>query len=150
MEELPIHPSIVHFAIVLPIITLIFEAIFRISKNYTYSHISYFLAILSALAFAGAMFSGNIDGPNAYPLMSSEGQHELKEHKELGLYITIAMGILAMVKIASVRLKKEILGLVFLVGMIGVVGITMQQGHDGGELVYKYAANVECPEEEED
>jgi len=145
MEELPLHPALVHFAIVLPLITLVFELIYRVSKNHIYSHISFILAIFSAIFIALAMYSGNIAGPDVYPLLNEHGKIELKEHKELGLYLALAMGVLAMIKIASIRLNKNILGIIFVVGMFIFNYGVLVQGHHGGELVYEYGAGVDCP-----
>ena len=144
-ESVPLHPAIVHFAIVLPILVLIFQGLFLATKELTYSKISFILAIVTALFLIGAWYSGGImqDAKGSiYPLLSEGGKEELSEHAKLGFYLAIAMSILAILKVVASKLQKQILEVVFLIGIVIFIGLNLKQGKDGGELVYEYGAGV--------
>jgi uncharacterized membrane protein len=144
-EAIPLHPAIVHFAVVLPILTLVFEALFLYSKNETYSKVAFVLAIFSAIFVIAAWYSGGIlqqTSENIYPLLNDEGKEELKEHAKLGFILAIVMSALAILKIIAYKLQKQILEIVFLVAMVALVATTLKQGKDGGELVYEFSAGI--------
>ena len=144
-ESIPLHPAIVHFAIVLPILVLIFQGLFLYTKELTYSKISFVLAIVTALFLIGAWYSGGIlqDAKGSiYPLLSEHGKEELSEHANLGFILAIAMSVLAILKVLASKLQKQILEIVFLIGVVIFIGANLQQGKDGGELVYEYGAGI--------
>ena len=143
--SIPLHPAIVHFAIVLPILVLVFQGLFLFTKEVTYSKISFVLAIVTALFLIGAWYSGGIlqDAKGSiYPLLSEHGKKELGEHANLGLILAISMSVLAILKVLATKLQKQILEVVFLIGLVVFIGANLKQGKDGGELVYENGAGV--------
>lgn len=143
--SVPLHPAIVHFAIVLPILTLVFQSLFLVTKNDSYNRVTFVLAIFTALFAIGAWYSGGIlqgTAENIYPMLPEKGQEELKEHAALGQYLAISMSILAILKIIASKIQKQGLEIIFLVGLIVYIGTNLEQGKDGGELVYEYGAGI--------
>ncbi len=143
-SAIPLHPAIVHFAIVLPILTLVFQGVFLYTKNETYSKVTFLLAIFAAIFTIGAWYSGGVMQGIAdiAGVLSDEGKEELKEHAKLGIILAIAMSVLAIVKVLASKFQKQILEVIFLVGVILVITLMLKQGKDGGELVYEYGAGI--------
>jgi len=137
-----LHPAIVHFVIVLPIIILLLEFYNLFARKKTVGGFSFILIILTVVAFAGAYFTGLVDGKEAGSLLSAEGKKELLSHKLLGTYLLIGSAVLLFFKLLSLTGKKLFKFLFFFV-LIGFIVATLKQGKEGGELVYEHGANVE-------
>jgi len=138
-----IHPISVHFAVVLPVVALVFGLIYMVTKSEGMSKISSRAFVFAALGVAIAWYTGNQAGPDVYPLLDPEGQKDLLDHKKFGLYLAIAMGVVAVLKFAGCQLKKFMLEALAVVLLLGVVGGLFAQGKIGGELVYEHGAGVE-------
>lgn len=146
IDQIPVlaHPPIDHFAIALPIIILLIELINVFTKKRAISVISLFLMVVAVVAVAAAYYSGGVDGKEAYPLLSDAGQAELKFHKLLGTYLLIASAVVLLFKLLSMILSSAIMRAAYMLLLIAFVAGILQQGKDGGELVYEYGANVEA------
>ena len=138
-----LHPPVDHFIIALPIVVLLLEIINLFAKKRAIGVVSFFLIILTVVAAVAAYFTGSVDGKEAWDFLSQAGQSELKEHKLLGTYLMLASGVLLVFKLLSAMIQRGMMkGLFLLILIIFVAGI-LKQGKEGGELVYKYGANVE-------
>jgi len=138
-----LHPPVDHFIIALPIVVLLLEIINLFAKKRAIGFVSFFLIILTVVAAVAAYFTGSVDGKEAWDLLSQAGQTELKEHKLLGTYLMLASTVVLLFKLLSAMIQRGMMkGLFLLILIIFVAGI-LKQGKEGGELVYKYGANVE-------
>jgi uncharacterized membrane protein len=148
-----LHPIFAHFAIVLPVVTLIMVIYHLKVKSITSYNYALALAIASALAMIAAWYTGGIDGKAAYEgLMIGKdgGVEELMEHKQLGTVLAVFLAaVVVMMKVSAVK-ENRYLMYISIVSLAVVVGLTFIQGKHGGELVYEYAANVELPVDEDD
>jgi len=133
-----IHPASVHFAMVLPVVAAAFGVAYMISKKEILSKITARTTLVAALAMIAAWYTGNQAGPQIFDYLSEAGQHELLEHKQLGLYLAISMGIIALLQIAGCRLKKFALQTIATLLLIVAMFTTFLQGKDGGEIVYNH------------
>ena len=133
-----LHPATVHFAMVLPVVASVFGLIYLVKRDELMSKISSRATLIAALAMIGVWYTGNQAGPEIYDYLSKAGKHELMEHKALGFYLAIAMGIIAVLKIAGCLMKKFIIEAVAIVLLLGATVVTFAQGKDGGEIVYNY------------
>lgn len=133
-----IHPATVHFAMVLPVVASAFGVAYLISRKEIMSKIAARTTLVAALAMIGVWYTGNQAGPLVYNYLSEAGKHELLEHKQLGLYLAIAMSIIALLQIAGCRLKKFGLEALAIVLLIGAMFTTFLQGKHGGEIVYDH------------
>jgi len=133
-----LHPATVHFAIVLPVVASAFGVAYLISRKEIMSKIAARTTLLAALAMIGVWYTGSQAGPLIYDYLSQAGKHELLEHKQLGLYLAIAMSIIALLQIVGCRLKKFALEALAIVLLIGAMFTTFLQGKDGGEIVYDH------------
>jgi uncharacterized membrane protein len=136
-----IHPAVVHFVIAIPIVIFLIEIINLGFKKRALSVLSLFLMVVVAVAMSVAYFTGTVDCKEAYSLLTSEGQAELKEHKLLGIYLVYGSVVMILLKLLFMALSKTVARLFFIVLLMGFIAITLKQGKDGGELVYEHGAN---------
>ena len=138
-----LHPPVDHFIIALPIIVLLLEIINIFAKKKAIGVVSFFLLILTVVAAIAAYFTGSTDGKEAWDLLSKAGQTELKAHKLFGTYLMLASAVVLLFKLISAMIQRGLAKAVYLLVLIVFVAGILKQGKDGGELVYKYGANVE-------
>lgn len=144
------HPAVVHFIIALPVIVLLIELVNLLVKKRALGVTTFFLLLLAVVASAVAYLTGNVDGKEAYPLLSQAGQVDLKAHKLFGTYLMFAGVIVVVFKLLSVLVKRGLMkALYILVLIVFVVGI-FKQGKEGGALVYAHGANVQKVQEIDD
>ena len=133
-----LHPATAHFAMVLPVVASVFGLIYLFTRSEGMSKISSGTTFFAALAMIGVWYTGNEAGPLIYDYLSDQGKHELIEHKSLGLYLAIAMGVIALLKIAGCQMKKFAIEALAIILLVAVTLTTFLQGKMGGELVYNY------------
>ena len=143
MEPTLLHPPLVHFAIVLPLVALIFQLAFSVTNNYNYSQWSTRILFVAALVMVGTWYTGGLEGQDVYPLLSENGQEVLKSHKNLGLYIMIATIALAIVKFVACKSRNVILETIVFIGLLAVTSSLAYQGLLGGDVVYKHGGGVQ-------
>jgi len=137
------HPPVDHFVIAIPILVLIIELINLVAKKRAIGVISFVLLIIGMVAAVAAYLTGTVDGKEAFDALTQAGQSELKEHKLLGTYLMLASAVVVIFKMLSSVVKRGIMKALYLLILVVFVAGILKQGHDGGELVYKYGANVE-------
>lgn len=133
-----IHPATAHFAMVLPVVASALGIAYLINRQEIFSKLSSISIFFSALAMGLVWYTGSQAGPEIYDYLSEAGQHELIEHKELGLYLAIAMGIIFILKAIGCQTKKFALEALAIILLLGATATTFLQGKDGGEIVYNY------------
>ncbi len=133
-----LHPATVHFAMVLPLVAAVFGLIYLIKRDEAMSKLSSRVTVIAAIAMIVAWYTGSQAGPEVYDYLSESGQHELMEHKTLGLYLAIAMGIIALIKLVGCKLKNFMIEALAIVLLIGATAVTFAQGKVGGEIVYNH------------
>ena len=139
-----IHPAIVHFVIAIPIVILLLELYNLGVKRRSISVFSLILLLIVAVAMFGAYLTGGVDGKAAWDALGAEGQSELKEHKLLGIYLVYASLGLVLFKLLFMAIGKTFGRILFILILGGFIAVTLNQGKEGGELVYKYGANNEA------
>ena len=143
--EVPVllHPPLVHFAIVLPVIILLLEFINLFMRKRALSVVSLSFLTLLAIVLFGAFFTGKVDGTEAWSAMTSDAKEVLKEHKLIGTYLAYASLLLLFLKFLNLT-KNATLKVLYMLILIGFVFATLYQGKEGGELVFKHGTNVEA------
>lgn len=138
-----LHPPVVHFAVALPVVAALFGLVYLFQRGEGMSKLSTRLLVVAAVAVIAAWFTGSQGGPDVYPLLSEAGQGELKEHKQLGTYLAIAFGVIAVIKFAGCWLKNFAAEALAVLLLLGATAAIFAQGKEGGELVYEHGAGVE-------
>ena len=152
-----LHPAAAHFAVVLPILSLVLGIAYLIKPSKLMSKISTRFMLFATIFLVIAFFTGKNDGSEAYILLTDEGQALLLKHKDFGLYLMIAMGLATLVKLYGC-FKEVVKAEVFAILLVAIIaGATLFQGKMGGELTYTHGANVaqhsdgmDCLEDPED
>ncbi len=133
-----IHPATVHFAIVLPVVAAVFGLIYLFTKSEIFAKISSASFIIAAIATGVVWYTGSQAGPEVYKYLSHAGQTTLLEHKKLGLYLAIAMAIIALIKVIGCRMHNYAIQALSVILIIGAMAATFYQGKMGGEIAYNY------------
>ena len=143
-ETLPLllHPVVVHFAIVLPLIILVLELINLITKRKALSISVYLLFVLLIAVFMAAYATGLADGKEAVAFLNDEGAEALKKHRILGGYLLYIAVLPLVMKVVSLAVKKGWSRTLYALSLIVLISLTFYQGKKGGELVYDFGANV--------
>ncbi len=136
-----IHPPLVHFAIVLPIVVLLLEIYNLFVRRRSISVFSFLLLLVMIAVFVGAWITGKNDGTEAFDMLSDDGKALLKAHKLIGTYLVYGSGILLLFKIFAMSFKGWKSTFLYILLLIGFVGGTLYQGKEGGELVFEQGAN---------
>ncbi len=142
--EIPqmVHPVTVHFAIALPIIVLLLELINLFAKKRTIGVLSFFFMVLLAGVFVAAYLTGATDGKEAKAFLTAEAKETLAGHKQLGIYLVYASGLLMLFKLFSVLIRKTAIKVLFFLVLIVFTASVLNEGKKGGALVYQYGVNV--------
>lgn len=143
-ETLPLllHPAVVHFAVVLPLVILIIELINLFTKRKALSVSVYALFVLLMAVYVAAYMTGVTDAREAGLLLTDEGVAELKAHKLLGIYLIYFSLLPLVLKVLSFFVHKGWSRALYSLALAVLVAFTFYQGKEGGELVYGYGANV--------
>ena len=150
MFDLPLHPVVVHFPIVLgtllPFMALL---LWWAIKKDLLQHNVWVLVTVMALAYgASAIVAVEVGETDEDKVEEIVSERVIEEHEEAGEMIPWVAGALFLVSIAgmvkknshSLRLGLAVLSLIALIPLVSA-------GHTGGELVYQYgAANAHLPE----
>jgi uncharacterized membrane protein len=143
--EIPllIHPLLVHFAIAIPVVILILELVNLIVRRKSIGGISFFLMVLTAVILFGSYLTGTADATSAKDLLTPEAKETLAEHKQFGIYLVyLSLGLVGVKLITSIINKIQV-KFIFLLLMIGFIGLTFMTGKEGGELVYEHGVNIQ-------
>lgn len=140
-----LHPPMAHFAIALPVVAAVFGVIYLFNRSEGMSKLSSRMLVVAALAVIAAWYTGSNAGPEIFKYLSAAGKQELLEHKQLGMYLAIAFGIIAVIKFIGCQLKKFALEAVAIVLMLGATAMIFVQGKDGGEIVYEHGQPFKAP-----
>jgi len=142
--EIPqmIHPLAVHFAIALPIMVLLLELINLFVKKRTIGVLSFFFMVLIAAVFVAAYLTGATDGKEAKVFLTAEAKEALAGHRQLGIYLVYASGLLMLFKLFSVLIRKTVIKVLFFLVLIVFTASVLNEGKKGGALVYQYGVNV--------
>ena len=135
------HPPLTHFAIVLPILIILIELINSFIKSRTLSGISFTMIIGLVVVLLGTFLTGKSDASEVFSALSTEAQEAVKAHKLLGIYIVYASVGLLVFKILNFT-KLKVFKVLFILVMILFTATVLEQGEEGGKLVYEHGVNV--------
>jgi len=137
-----VHPLFVHFAIAFPVLVLLLELINLFAKKRTIGVLSFFFMVLISALFLATYLTGSADGKAAKAFLSPAAKEALMAHKQLGIYLVYASGLLMLFKLFSVLIRKTVIRVLFFLVLIGFVLAIFSEGKKGGALVYQYGVNV--------
>jgi len=142
--EIPhmIHPLLVHFVIALPVVIVLLELINLFTNKRTIGVLSFFFMLLVSILFLSSYLTGSVDGKMAKEFLSPEAKSLLADHKQLGVYLVYASGLVMLFKLFSILIRKTAIRILFFIVLIVFTAAVFNEGKKGAELVYKYGVNV--------
>ncbi len=137
------HPPVVHFAIALVIVSVIFDFFGLILKKDSLKNAGFWTLVIGAIAVIGAFITGHqaeelvekaIEGTEAYK--------RLEIHETVGNFVLGTVLLLTAFRV-FVNKKSDIrlMGIYLLVGFL-VISVVGLQGRIGGKLVYEFGVGV--------
>jgi len=141
-----LHPAAAHFAIALPVISLILGLLYLIRPSEVMSKISSRFLAFTAIFMVIAFFSGKNDAKLAFEIIDSfdfvKAPSLLGEHAKMGLYLAIGTSVVAVINMFGCYKKIFKVELLAIVLLVAVTAATLYQGKMGGELTYNHGLNV--------
>lgn len=137
------HPPIVHFAIALVIISVIFDFFGVLLKKDSLKNAGFWTLIVGGVAVVMAFITGH----EAHELIEkafegTEAGERLELHEKVGTAVLIAVLLLTLFRVfISKKPDIRLMGIYLLMGFI-VIAIVGLQGRIGGKLVYEYGIGV--------
>jgi uncharacterized membrane protein len=144
LQSLQLHPIADHFTVALLIVAVLIDLVAsaaptRIWLRYT----ALTLMILGALAAGASYATGDMETDRIWNALGQPAKDVLKRHAELGEYLAITFGVLALWRILiqsfGFMAGSRAIYLVIAVLAIATLGYS---AHLGGELVYDYGAGT--------
>ena len=139
-----LHPVVDHFTIGLLIVAVLIDLVAsaaptRIWLQYT----ALLLIVLGALAAGASFFTGGMEAERIWNALGPPARDVLKTHDELGDYLAITFGILAVwrILIQGFGFMAGSRAIYLIVAFVAIV-VLGYQGHLGGVLVYDYGAGT--------
>ena len=136
----PIHPILVHFTIALTVSAFGFDALAFLFRFGALKAIGWWLLVAATLITIGTLITG-VRSRLRLPVEEGEMRSFLRLHMAMG---PILFGLLVGLGIWRGSLWQAGAGVTgrYLLGMAGVLLVMAVQGYLGGELVYRYGAEV--------
>jgi uncharacterized membrane protein len=144
LQPYQLHPVVDHFSVALLFAAVLIDLVAsaaptRIWLRYT----AVTLMVFGALAAGGSFFTGDMEADRIWNALGQPAKDVLKTHAELGEYLAIIFGVLAVWRILIQSLGfvagSRGIYLIFAVTAIALLGYS---AHLGGVLVYDYGAGT--------
>ena len=137
-----LHPAIAHFAISLPIISLVLGLLYLYKPNELMSKISTRFLVFAAIFVIVAYFTGKNDASEVFSTLTPDAKALLIQHAQLGLYLAIGMGVVAVIKFVGCLKNMFKVELIAVLLLLVLSGATLFQGKMGGQLTFDYGTHV--------
>ena len=136
------HPPAVHFAVALPVVTLVLQAFYLFRNRKPDS-----LEFLFVLMTSGAVALGAVTGYIAHESMEDlpirrEALELLHTHETIGIYLAWFFGLILLLRVLYVLKPSGFLRFLYLLLLVLGTGAVLFQGNLGGKLVYDFGLGV--------
>jgi len=144
LEPYQLHPVVDHFSMALLIVAVLIDLVAstvpnRICLRYT----ALLLMILGAIAAGASYFTGDMEADRIWNALGQPAKDVLHRHAQLGTYLAIAFGVLALwrILIQAFGFVAGTRPLYLIFALVAIVALGYQ-GHLGGVLVFDYGAGT--------
>ncbi|ACN99167.1 DUF2231 domain-containing protein [Sulfurihydrogenibium azorense] len=141
MTEL--HPPIVHFAIALTMMGVIFEILGFISNRESLKHAGFWTFLFGVIAVWGAMLTGHVAEESVENFLTEDAKKILETHEELGNVLPFIFTILGGLRLYLWFKENKKLYYLFLIAGLISIGLVGFQGKLGGTLVYEHLVKLD-------
>jgi uncharacterized membrane protein len=144
LEPYQLHPVVDHFSVALLITAVLIDLVAGASPSRIWlRYTAVLLIVLGAIAAGASYFTGGMEADRIWNALGDPAKDVLKRHAQLGEYLAITFGILAVWRLM-------IQGFGFMAGsraiylIVAFLAIVMlgYQAKLGGDLVYDYGAGT--------
>jgi uncharacterized membrane protein len=144
LQPLQLHPQVDHFSVALLITAVLLDLVASLAPNRIWlRYTALTLMVLGAVAAGASFFTGDMEADRIWKALGQPAKDVLKTHAELGEYLAITFGILAVWRIL-IQVAGFMAGSRFIYLIVSIVAILIlgYQSHLGGVLVYDYGAGT--------
>ncbi len=144
LQPYQLHPVVDHFSIALLFVAVLIDLVASTAPNRIWlRYTAVLLMILGALAAGGSYLTGDMEADRIWNALGEPAREVLKRHAELGEYLAITFGILAVwrIMIQAFGFMAGSRAIYLIVALLAIVALGYQ-GHLGGVLVYDYGAGT--------
>ena len=147
MNELPLHPMVVHLPLGLALVVpLVAFGVLAYSFKREWLAPMWGIVVLLQLVMVGGAFFAMRTGEDQEQVVARIVPHEALEHHEEAAELFSYAGLAVLVLGAAALLpmnqkKRQGLGAATVVGSVAVAAMGLEAGEHGGELVYEYGAS---------
>ncbi len=144
LQPYQLHPVVDHFSVALLFTAVLIDLVASSAPNRIWlRYTAVLLMILGALAAGGSYLTGDMEADRIWDALGPPAKEVLKRHAELGEYLAIGFGVLAVWRI-MIQAFGFMAGsrAIYLIVAILAIATLGYQSHLGGVLVYDYGAGT--------
>jgi len=144
LQPFQLHAQVDHFSVALLIVAVLIDLIASLAPTRIWLRYSALtLMVLGAIAAGASFLTGGAEADRIWNALGQPAKDVLKTHGELGEYLAITFGVLAVWRIL-IQLAGFMAGsrAIYLIVAIVAIGVLSYQSHLGGVLVYDYGAGT--------
>lgn len=144
LQPYQLHPQVDHFSVALLIVAVLIDLIASLAPTRIWlRYTALTLMVLGAIAAGASFFTGDMEADRIWNALGQPAKDVLKTHAQLGEYLAITFGILAvwriLIQVAGFMAGSRAIYLIVAIAAIATLGY---QSHLGGVLVYDYGAGT--------
>lgn len=144
LQPYQLHPVVDHFSVALLITAVLLDLVASIAPNRIWlRYTALTLMVLGAIAAGGSFFTGDMEADRIWNALGQPAKDVLKTHAELGEYLAITFGVLAVWRILlqAAGFMAGSRAIYLIVAILAIVTLGYS-AHLGGVLVYDYGAGT--------
>ena len=144
LQPFQLHAQVDHFSVALLIVAVLIDLVASVAPNRIWlRYTALTLMVLGALAAGASFLTGDAEADRIWNALGQPAKDVLKTHAQLGEYLAITFGVLAvwriLIQVAGFMAGSRAIYLIVAIVAIFVLGY---QSHLGGVLVYDYGAGT--------
>ena len=144
LQPYQLHPVVDHFSMALLIVAVLIDLVASTAPNRIWlRYTALLLMILGAIAAGGSYLTGDMEADRIWNALGQPAKDVLHRHAQLGTYLAIAFGVLALwrILIQAFGFVAGTRPLYLIFALVAIVALGYQ-GHLGGVLVFDYGAGT--------
>jgi uncharacterized membrane protein len=144
LEPYQLHPVVDHFSVALLIAAVLIDLVAGASPARIWlRNTAVLLIVLGAIAAGGSYFTGGMEADRIWNALGEPAKDVLKRHAQLGEYLAITFGILAVwrLMIQGFGFMAGSRAIYLIVAFLAII-VLSYSAHLGGVLVYDYGAGT--------